>query len=122
MKVSNLCIFISFLLPYIFITLAKAGAPGFSNKQPRIFLNKLTGWRNRAHAAQLNSFEIFAPFAASVVLAQINQVNQITIDILAMAFIGFRILHGVFYIYNKSTLRSIVWFGGFSCVIALFFA
>ena len=36
-----------------------------------------------------------------------------------MAFIGFRILHGIFYLTGTQALRSLVWLGGFACVAAL---
>ena len=36
-----------------------------------------------------------------------------------MAFIAFRILHGVFYLSVQQALRSLSWLGGFACVVAL---
>ena len=38
---------------------------------------------------------------------------------LAMAFIAFRVLHGVFYLTGTHLLRSLVWFCGLGCVVAL---
>ena len=43
-----------------------------------------------------------------------------TIAGLAIAFVVFRVLHGIVYTAGmKHSLRSLVWFGGFLCVAAL---
>ena len=44
--------------------------------------------------------------------AQFAGVDPGHANLLAMAFIGFRILHGVFYIAAKAAIRSLVWMGG----------
>ena len=75
--------------------------------------------RRRADAAQKNAFEAFPAFAASVLMAQLAGVDAQRIGWLAAAFVAFRVLHGVFYVGNKASLRSLVWFGGIACVIAL---
>ena len=37
----------------------------------------------------------------------------------ALAFVAFRILHGIFYLTAAHRMRSLVWLGGFACVVAL---
>ena len=37
-----------------------------------------------------------------------------------MAFVGFRVAYTLAYIYDKPTLRSLLWSGGVFCVIGLF--
>lgn len=50
------CIFITFLLPYGLIVLAKA-VSHFDNKAPRPFMENLEGWRKRAYWAHLNGLK-----------------------------------------------------------------
>ncbi len=119
MTIAYWCVFIAAVLPYVFTVLAKTG-PEFCNASVRIYLENLQGWRKRAHWTQLNGFEAFPAFAASVIIASLNHAPQSNIDTLAMIFIVARILHGIFYISNKPTLRSFVWFIGFFSMIALF--
>ena len=113
------CILIAALLPYIWVLAAKI-APDFDNAAPRAYLARLTGWRQRAAWAQLNAFEALPAFAAAVIIAQQLGAPQGRIDLLALAFIGFRLAHGLAYIGNWATLRSLMWTGGMGCVIGLF--
>src|SRR5579872_4339219 len=112
MTIAFWSILVAAILPYIFVSFAKAGGMGgkvkagglkFDNHCPREYCEKLQGWRKRAYWAQLNGFEAFAPFAAAVIIAQQSFVEQSTIDTFAIVFILARILHGVFYIYDKAT-------------------
>jgi uncharacterized MAPEG superfamily protein len=52
-------------------------------------------------------------------MAQFAGVDPARIGLLALAFVAFRILHGVFYIVGQHRLRSLAWFVAFFCVIAL---
>jgi len=115
------CVLIAALLPYIWIGFAKTGAQKYNNRNPRAWIAKQDGnYRvQRANAAHLNAFEAFAPFAAGVVLAQLAEVGQATIAMLAVACIVLRVLHGVFYLADMALARSLAWVGGYGCVIAL---
>ncbi|OGI55642.1 MAG: hypothetical protein A2V58_07170 [Candidatus Muproteobacteria bacterium RBG_19FT_COMBO_61_10] len=113
------CVLIAALLPYVWVLAAKI-APDFDNAAPRAYLAKLTGWRQRAVWAQLNAFEALPAFAAAVIIAQQLGASQGRIDLLALAFIGFRLAHGLAYIGDWATLRSLLWTGGMGCVIGLF--
>ena len=108
------------LLPYVWIGYAKFSQRGYDNKNPRDFVNHLDGARRRAHWAHLNAFEAFPFFAAAVVVAYLQAVNVETLNILCAVFLGCRILHGVFYIADQATLRSLAWFGGIACIVAIF--
>jgi uncharacterized MAPEG superfamily protein len=117
------CVLVCAYLPILWTALAKMTGGDFveaANHAPREFLDRLSGWRKRAHWAQLNAFEAFPPFAAAVIIAQLTHVPQTRLDLLAMAFVALRILHGVFYITDQARLRSLVWFGSVVCVVALF--
>lgn len=120
MSIAYWCILIAAALPYLWVSLAKAGGQRYNNHDPRGWQAKQDNPRSkRAYAAQLNAFEAFPAFAASVLMAQFAQVDGQLIVWLAMAFVGFRLLHGIFYIVDKASLRSLVWFLGLACVLTL---
>lgn len=120
MVIAYWCILIAAFLPYVWVTVAKGAGERYNNRDPREWLAKQDNPRtHRANAAQLNAYEAFAPFAASVLMAQVAGVDPARISLLAMAFVALRVLHGVFYVTGIHALRSLVWFGGFACVIAL---
>ena len=114
------CIIVAACLPYLWAVLAKTSAPGYNNKDPRGWVARQESYRVRnAYAAHLNAFEAFPAFAAAVLMAQFAQVDAQHVAWLSMAFIAFRILHGIFYLAALQALRSLAWLGGFASVIAL---
>lgn len=114
------CILIAALLPYLWTVIAKTRGKRYDNRDPRGWIARQDDPRvQRAHAAHLNAFEAFPAFAAGVLMAQLAGVAPTRIAALALAFVGFRILHGVCYLAGRATLRSLVWAGGFVCVLAL---
>jgi uncharacterized MAPEG superfamily protein len=109
------------LLPLAFTAIAKTiGRRRFNNRAPREFQAQLTGIAQRAHWAHLNSFEAFPAFAAAVLVAQQVGAGQGKIDALALAFVAARVVYGACYLADVASLRSLVWFAGFACTIALF--
>ncbi len=120
MFIAYWCIFIAAVLPYVWAGIGKSAVRGYDNRDPRGWLAKQTHPRTvRGNAAHLNAFEAFAPFAAGVLMAQAAGVDTDRIAALAVAFIVFRILHGVFYLADKDALRSLSWLLGIACVAAL---
>jgi uncharacterized MAPEG superfamily protein len=123
MTLAHWCILVAILSPYVFTAVAKLGG-GFgpkANRDPRSYLAKLEGYRKRANNAQLNSFEAVPAFAAAVIVAhQVGVAEQGQIDALAVAFLVARAAYGAFYLADMATPRSLAWFTGLSCVIALF--
>lgn len=120
MSIAYWCILIAAVLPFIWVGFAKSGAPGYNNKDPRGWVAKQDGYRVRnAYNAHLNAFEAFPTFAAGVLMAQFAGVDSDHVNLLAVAFIGFRVLHGVFYLAAAALMRSLVWIGGFACAIGL---
>ena len=74
MTVALWCVLIAIFLPYVCTIVAKATG-GFrlkDNYDPRDFLDSVDGVARRAHAAQLNSFEVTPAFAAAVIVALRN--------------------------------------------------
>jgi uncharacterized MAPEG superfamily protein len=117
------CVLISGLMPIVW-----AGCTKFlgrfslkDNSNPRQFLEHVQGKAQRAHWAQLNSWEAFAPFAAAVIIAHIMGASADRLNLYAMVFVGARILHGIFYIADKPTLRSLVWTVGLVANIGIYY-
>lgn len=120
MTISLWCLLIVGLLPIVCTAIAKGGAPGFDNRNPREWFPKLQGWRARANAAQKNSWEAFALFTAGIVAAHFSGAPQAKIDTLAIAFIAARMAYIGCYVGGLATLRSLVWLVGLVLTIALF--
>ncbi|MBN8791783.1 MAG: MAPEG family protein [Stenotrophomonas nitritireducens] len=119
MSTAYWCVLIAALLPYVWVAAAKA-RPGYNNRNPRAWVARSDNYLvQRANAAHLNAFENFAPFAAGVVMAQLAGVEAQLVNQLAIAFVVFRVLHGLFYVADKPPLRSLSWLGGFACAVAL---
>lgn len=120
MFIAYCCILIAAMLPYVWVGIAKSSVPGYNNKDPRGWIAKQESYRVRnAYNAQLNAFEAFPAFAAAVLMAQFAQVDVQRVMWLAVAFVVFRVLHGVFYLTSTQALRSLSWFGGLACVLIL---
>lgn len=119
MTIDYWCLLVMIVFPYVFTVLAKTG-PGFNNQTPREYLDKVQGWRKRAYWVQLNSFEAFPGFAASIFVVHQMHADQIMVNRLAITFIVARILHAICYMANKSSLRTLFWSIGLGCVIAIF--
>ena len=118
-------ILIASLLPLFcsFIAKAQGGFQPSDNRNPRDFLARTQGLSARANAAQQNGFEVFAPFAAAVLVAHATgNTEQSTINLLAVLFIAFRLAFIYCYLTDKSTMRSLTWAGGLCCIIGLFVA
>ena len=120
MPIAYWCILVAALLPYGWVVIAKRGGPRYNNRDPRQWVARQEDPRvQRAYAAHLNAFEAFAPFAAGVLMAQAAGVPVGLVQGLALAFVAFRILHGVFYLTALHWLRSLAWLCGFACVVWL---
>ncbi|MBU8977381.1 MULTISPECIES: MAPEG family protein [unclassified Lysobacter] len=114
------CVLIAALLPYLWVAVAKASGERYDNRDPRRWQDKQQSPRSqRASAAQLNSYEAFAPFAAGVVMAQLAGVAHSQIAALALAFVVLRVLHGIAYVSGRHYLRTLIWMLAFACVLVL---
>ena len=122
MTIAFWCILAASLLPILCAGLSKWGARGMDNAAPRVWIETQTGWRRRADWAQRNHLEAFPPFAAAVIVAALAHAPQPRIDLLAVTFIVLRLLYTAAYLFNRPTLRSLLWVMGFACVVGLFVA
>lgn len=126
MNIANWCVLAACLLPTITVGLAKAqsakmprDAGRYDNNNPREWAQGLSGWKQRANAAQQNGFEALPLFIAAVVLAQQAHADQTRIDQLAVLFIALRIVYTIAYLMNQGTLRTLIWSGGLATSIAI---
>jgi len=120
MNVSFWCVLVAGLLPYAATGLAKLGS-SVDNKEPRAWLAQQTGFRARANAAHLNSFEAFPLFAAAVIIAHLRGAPVDTVAKVALAFVLLRLVYVALYVANLDKARSAVWFCGTACSVSLFF-
>jgi len=123
MTVALWCILIAIFLPYVCTVVAKVSG-GFrldDNHDPRDFLDSLNGLGRRAHAAQLNSFEVTPAFAAAVIVAHLaGNAELVTINVLSVLFITSRLLYIICYLADWAIIRSLVWFVGMGLIAAFF--
>ena len=113
-------VLIAAVMPIVFAGISKAGRKDYDNRNPRVWLSRQAGWRQRANWAQQNSIEAFPPFAAAVIIAHLAGDSQSAVDGLAAVFVLARIAYGYCYINDAAMARSLVWLLGFGCVLALF--
>jgi uncharacterized MAPEG superfamily protein len=120
MTLAYACVLIAALLPYLWTVVAKSAGERYDNRDPRGWLSRQANPRvHLGNAAQLNAFEAFPAFAAGVLMAQLAGVPHERIGWLALAFVVFRVLHGLFYVGGRHLWRSLAWTGGFACVVVL---
>ena len=126
MTIANWCVLAACMLPVLTIGLAKANsaklAPNagrYDNTNPREWAKGLSGWQQRASAAQNNGFEALPLFIAAVLLAQQSHADQGRIDTLALIFVAMRIMYVAAYLLNLGTLRTLLWTSGLASSIAI---
>ena len=107
-------------MPVFCAGIAKAGAKGYDNHNPRAWLAQQSGFRARANAAQANSLEAFPFFAVGLVLALLTGVDPFVVDLLAVLFVAARVAYVACYLADKALFRSIFWAVGYFSVIAFY--
>jgi uncharacterized MAPEG superfamily protein len=123
MTIAELCLFGAVLLTILSILPAKLdGRREYDNANPRDPRFYTLGLRARSQGAHLNGYEAFPFFAAAVILAEMREVPQGTVNALAVAFLVARIGYVLLYLTNRPTFRSVVWSVGFACTLAIFFS
>jgi uncharacterized MAPEG superfamily protein len=118
MPVAYWCILIAALLPLIWVGYSKRGAR--DNSTPRDDAEKLAGAKRRAYAAHQNAYENFPFFAVAVMAALSFGASPAAVDWLAVLYIALRVAHGLFYVADKSSLRSMAYAGALFANIAIF--
>ena len=119
MTIAFWCILAAGILPQLAGLYAKASRD-YDNEQPRDFLAAQQGAKARANAAMQNGYEGLALFIGAVIIAHFLQADQAKIDMLALGYVGSRVIYSTVYIKGFGTVRSIVWALGIACIIGLF--
>ncbi len=119
MPLAYWCILIAALLPIVWISYAKIGSSG-DNHYPREDYVELTPPKRRAYAAHQNAYENFPFFAAAVLVAATMGAPISIVNVLAVLYILFRIIHGLLYIANKASLRSLAFAAAWLINVAIF--
>ncbi|MCW8408326.1 MAPEG family protein [Legionella sp. PATHC035] len=117
-----LCLLIAILLPYLLkmvvaYFMQKEGR--YDNHYPRAQQARLQGMGARAVAAHQNSFESLLVFATAALTAMATKHLGISIQVLAIIYIISRVIYCFFYLMDKASLRSAVWFVGFICCLII---
>jgi uncharacterized MAPEG superfamily protein len=113
------CVLIAALLPLAWAGYAKSGA-SYDNTYPREAADDLSPKKRRAYAAHYNAYENFPFFAAAVIIAMTLGANPATVNWLAAIYILLRIAHGVLYVLNYPTARSVIYGLALLANIAIF--
>jgi uncharacterized MAPEG superfamily protein len=109
MSIALWCVLFAGLMPIAVGGLSKKLGGNYDNNDPRGQAVGYTGVAKRTHAAHQNSFEAFPLFAVAVVVAEMKGAPRGMVDMLALAFVGFRLSYVATYMADQSTLRSVVW-------------
>lgn len=120
MNFAVLAVLVAGLLPIVCAGMAKWGAPGYDNHDPRAWMARQQGRRARANAAQSNSFEAFPFFAAAVALALYSGASTEQVALWAWAFVALRLVYIYCYVTDRASLRSIVWVLALLVVVRLY--
>jgi uncharacterized MAPEG superfamily protein len=114
------CVLCAALLPLITTGIAKVLAGSYDNHDPRARAQSYEGMARRAHAAHLNGFEAFPLFAAAVLVAEMKGGPRGLVDILAVAHVGLRMGYIGAYLYDRPTLRSVLWVLALAATVGIF--
>lgn len=115
-----LTVLIAGFLPIVCAAISKFGAKDYDNNNPREWLAHQTGMRLRADAAQKNSFEAFAFFAAGIVLAMQAGVEGDAITQCGWAFVLMRVFYILCYVADQALLRTVFWGFAMAAVVRLY--
>ena len=118
MPVAYWCILIAALLPIVWVAYSKAGSR--DNNTPRDSAENLAGAKRRAYAAHQNAYENFPFFAVAVMAALSFGASPAAVDWLAVLYLVFRVAHGLLYVADKASLRSMAYAGALFVNIAIF--
>jgi len=106
-------------IPYVVCQVRTNGfltPPNYRDPAPR----PVPLWGKRADRAYLNAVEVFAPFAALVIVAHLAGKADAMTGFWAMAFFWLRLAHAVVYLFAVPFVRTLVFTLGFACVVGIF--
>lgn len=116
-----LTVLITAFLPFVWVFVGGAMRArmdeGFDNRYPREQAARLTGLGARAWGAQQNAWEALAVYAPVALVAHLSGAPQGAAETTGVLFLLARVAHGLLYLADRSTLRSLVWTFGWGCCI-----
>jgi len=106
-------------IPYVISQVVTNGfltPPNYVDPTPR----PVPMWGKRADRTLMNAVEVFGPFAALVVIAQVaGKANTMT-AFWSMFFFWARVSHAVVYLLGVPYIRTVMFTSGFVAVVGLF--
>jgi uncharacterized MAPEG superfamily protein len=106
-------------IPYVVAQVMTNGflaPPNYVDPTPR----PVPLWGKRADRTYLNAVEVFAPFAALVIVAHLaGKANAIT-AFWTICFFWLRLAHAVVYLLGVPYVRTVIFTLGFVCVVGIF--
>jgi uncharacterized MAPEG superfamily protein len=106
-------------IPYIaaqVVTNGFLGRANYVDPTPR----PIPLWGKRADRAYLNAVEVFAPFAALVIIAHIAGKSDATTAFWAACFFWLRLAHAVVYLLGVPYVRTLVFTLAFVALVGIF--
>jgi uncharacterized MAPEG superfamily protein len=106
-------------IPYVVAQVMTNGflePPNYIDPTPR----PVPLWGKRADRTYLNAVEVFAPFAALVIVAHLaGKANAMT-AFWTIGFFWLRLAHAVVYLLGVPYVRTVIFTLGFVCVVGIF--
>jgi uncharacterized MAPEG superfamily protein len=106
-------------IPYVVAQVMTNGflaPPNYIDPTPR----PVPLWGKRADRTYLNAVEVFAPFAALVIVAQLaGKANAMT-AFWTICFFWLRLAHAVVYLLGVPYVRTVIFTLGFVCFVGIF--
>ena len=106
-------------IPYVVCQVMSNGfltPPNYVDPTPR----PVPLWGKRADRTYINAVEVFAPFAALVIVIHLTgKANSMT-AFWAMSFFWLRVAHAIVYLLAVPYIRTLIFTLGFVCVAGLF--
>lgn len=90
--------------------IAKFGAQGFDNHNPRQWMSTFSGYRARANAAQANTIESLPFFFGATLFALYMQTELNVLACLMWIWVVLRFIYIFCYVKDFAGMRSLVWF------------
>lgn len=106
-------------IPYVICQVQTNGflsPPDYVDPTPR----PVPLWGTRAHRAYLNAVEVFAPFAALVIVAHLAGKADAMTGFWALCFFWLRLIHAAVYLLAVPYIRTLVFTLGFVSVAGIF--
>jgi len=106
-------------IPYVIAQVATNGflaPPNYVDPTPR----PVPLWGKRADRAYLNAVEVFAPFAALVLIAHVTGKADAMTGFWTICFFWLRLAHAVVYLLAIPYIRTLVFTLGFVAVVGIF--